>query len=98
MKHEKYQIFFDSPTGLVPGSLDLCQTEEGFSGHIALLGHGTTLTDGKIDGDVRDFGGKIWYKEEEGPFHANGLLSDRVLDLDVTIGEQVLPLTGFPVE
>lgn len=98
LKHEKYHIFFDSPTGLVPGSLDLCQTAAGFSGHITLMGRGTNITDGTMEGDLRNFGGTIWYKQEEVPFHASGMLSDGVLDIDMSIGSQIFPLTGFPIE
>lgn len=98
MKHEKYNIFFDSPTGLIPGSLDLCETESGFSGHITMLGHGSNITEGSMNGDTRDFKGTIWYEKEEVPFHAKGSLSDGVLDLDMSIGSRLFPLTGFPVE
>lgn len=97
MKQERYHIFFDSPTGLLPGSLDLCQTDHGVSGHITMMGHGSMITGGTMDGDLRDFAGTIWFRQKEVPFHANGELSDGVLDLDLTIGSQVFPLTGFPV-
>lgn len=98
MKHEKYQIFFDSPTGLVPGSLDLCETDVGFSGHITLLGRGTNITAGKMEGDMRDFRGTVWYRQQEVPFHASGALSDGVLDIDMSIGSRIFALTGFPIE
>lgn len=97
MKQEKYNIFFDSPMGLLSGSLDLCETVKGITGYIMLMGHGTIITDGKMEGDIRDFEGTIWFKNEEVPFHANGELSDGVLDLDMSIGSQVYPLSCFPV-
>ena len=97
MKQEKYNIFFDSPMGLLSGSLDLCETMTGLSGYIMLMGHGTIITDGRMEGDMRDFTGTIWFKNQEVPFHANGALSDGVLDLDMLIGSQVYPLACFPV-
>ncbi len=97
MKQEKYNIFFDSPMGLLSGSLDLCETGTGLSGYIMLMGHGTIITSGTMEGDRRDFEGTIWFKDEEVAFHANGELSDGVLDLDMTIGSQVYPLSCFPV-
>ena len=97
MKQERYHIFFDSPSGLLPGSLDLCQTDDGVSGHITIMGRGSNITDGSMEGDMRDFGGTIWFRQQEMPFHANGEISDGVLDLDVTVGSEVFALTGFPV-
>ena len=38
MTMEKYNIFFDSPVGLLSGTLDLCQTECGLTGHITMMG------------------------------------------------------------
>ncbi len=99
MKHERYQIFFDSPMGLIPGSLDLCQANGDVSGSIRLWNHDTSITGGSIDGNKRDFSGTIWFKQEEVPFCAKGeLSSDEILDLDVTIGSKCYPLTGFPIE
>ena len=83
MTMEKYNIFFDSPVGLLSGTLDLCQTECGLTGHI-------------MD-DKRDFYGTVWLREEEVPFHAQGVLEDGMLELDMNIGAQLFPLTGFPV-
>ncbi|HBI63951.1 MAG TPA: hypothetical protein DDX51_02370 [Clostridiales bacterium] len=97
MKQERYHIFFDSPNGLIPGSLDLCKTEAGVSGHIAVLGHGTIISAGYMEGDLRAFDGTIWFREKNVPFHADGLLTDGMLELDITIGSQSFPMTGFPV-
>ena len=55
MNQEKYNIFLDSPVGLMAGSLDLCQTHTGVTGHVTLMDHGTNITEGKMDGDNRDF-------------------------------------------
>ena len=98
MKSEKYNIFLDSGSGLLPGTLHLDETAEGLSGRITMLGHGTDITEGTIDGDERRFTGTIWYDEQEVPFSANGQVNDDVLELDISIGELVISLNGFPVE
>ena len=97
MAMEKYNIFFDSPVGLLSGTLDLCQTECGLTGHITMMGRGTNITDGHIMDDKRDFYGTVWLREEEVPFHAQGVLEDGMLELDMNIGAQLFPLTGFPI-
>lgn len=97
MQQEKYNIFLDSPMGLLSGSLDLYPTEDGISGHIMMMGHGTMITHGKMEGDIRDFVGTIWFEDNEVSFHAVGVLADGVLELDVSIGPRTFSLTGFPV-
>ena len=47
--------------------------------------------------DKRDFYGTVWLREEEVPFHAQGVLEDGMLELDMNIGAQLFPLTGFPI-
>ena len=84
--------------GLMAGSLDLCQTHTGVTGHVTLMDHGTNITEGKMDGDNRDFYGTMWFEDQEMPFHAAGVLADGVLELDVTIGSRIFSLTGFPIE
>ncbi|MCD8356827.1 MAG: hypothetical protein LUE11_09685 [Clostridia bacterium] len=97
MQQEKYHIFFDSPAGLLSGSLDLCQTEAGVTGYLIMMGHGTNITEGKMVDDVRDFCGSIWFEDQEVDFHANGVLEDGMLELDVYIDSRQFALTGFPV-
>ena len=94
---ERYQIFLDSKTGLVPGTLDLCQTEQGVTGYVTMIGHGTEITSGTIEGNERRFDGTIWYKEQEVLFSADGEVNDEVLELNVHIGELLIPLTGFSI-
>ena len=98
MKSENYNIFLDSGSGLLPGTLHLHQTEQGLSGRITMLGHGTDITEGTMDGEERRFTGTIWYDEQEVPFSADGQVNDGVLELDISIGEIVISLNGFPVE
>ena len=98
MNQEKYNIILDSPVGLMAGSLDLCQSHTGVTGHVTLMDHGTNITEGKMDGDNRDFYGTMWFEDQEMPFHAAGVLADGVLELDVTIGSRIFSLTGFPIE
>lgn len=98
MKQEKYTIFFDTGAALLPGTLNLCQTDKGLSGDIMLLGHGTTINRGEMQGDQRRFAGSIWYKEQEVPFEAEGMVNDGLLDIDISIWDQVFSLTGFPAE
>lgn len=97
LKQERYNIFFDSKSGLVPGVLDLCRTSDGVSGHITMLGHGTNVTGGHMDGNQRQFEGTIWIKDREVAFTASGELNDEVLELDMTIGSKQVSLTGFPI-
>lgn len=97
MNQEKYNIFLDSPVGLMAGSLDLCQTRTGVTGHVTLMNHGTNITEGNMDGDNRDFCGTMWFENHEMPFHATGVLADGMLELDVTIGSRIFSLTGFPI-
>lgn len=85
MTMEKYNIFFDSPVGLLSGTLDLCQTECGLTGHITMMGRGTNITDGHIMDDKRDFYGTVWLREEEVPFHAAGRAGGCMLELDMTL-------------
>ena len=55
----------------------------------------------RIDGTYHDDGtgnhGTVWLREEEVPFHAQGVLEDGMLELDMNIGAQLFPLTGFPI-
>ncbi|MDO4173997.1 MAG: hypothetical protein Q4D42_04465 [Eubacteriales bacterium] len=97
MKQEKYNIFLDSPVGLLSGSLDLCPEQDDVSGHIMMMGHTTEIAHGKMEDDVRDFCGTIWFEGNEVSFHAMGLLTDGMLELDVSIGSRTFALTGFPV-
>lgn len=97
MTMEKYNIFFDSPVGLLSGTLDLCQTDIGVTGHISMMGHGSTITHGHMQDDKRDFSGTVWFKEEEVPFYAEGILEDGVLELDMKLGPEFYPVTGFPI-
>ena len=98
MKQEKYTIFFDTGTALLPGTLNLYQTDESVSGDIMLLGHGTSIDSGEMQGNARRFAGSIWYKEQEVPFRAEGIVNDGLLDIDISIWDQVFSLTGFPAE
>ena len=98
MKRERYTAIFDAGSALVPGTIDLYETENGVSGHISMLGHGTTISHGEFDEDKRCFAGTIWYLEEEVPFEAEGIVRDGMLDLNISILGRVFPLTGFPTE
>lgn len=97
MKQEKYHIFLDSPAGLLSGSLHLRETKTGLSGYIMMMGHGSAITDGKIDGDMRHFNGTVFLRDEEVAFEAIGELCDGILDLDMSIGSHTFPLACFPV-
>lgn len=98
MKYEKYQVFFDTYAGLIPGTMELSQREGASSGRIIMDGHPLDLCDVAFTGDQRSFSGTLKIKDQSIDFNASGELDDGVLDIKVRSGYSSLLLTGFLID
>ena len=98
MKYEKYQVFFDTCAGLIPGTMELSQEENRTSGRMIIDGHPLDLSDVLFSVTHRSFSGSLSVQEHNISFLANGELDDDVLDIKIKSGYSSLLLTGFLLE